>query len=104
MRATRSRQGPSALIHRPAVRHARPLVRHHARPKHADPSAPRRHVVARDAAVVVTSADHPRDPRSILFVSPTLARWLAIVAGSVVVIVLALLAAGFWAKRRVLNL
>jgi hypothetical protein len=52
----------------------------------------------------LTAGDHPRDARTVDFLSPQLARWIAFVVGGTLVLVALLIAAGFWAKRRVTRL
>jgi hypothetical protein len=53
---------------------------------------------------LVSAGDRPRDDRSIVIFDEALARWIALVAGGVLLVTAVLLAAGFWAKRRILKL
>lgn len=100
-RVRRARPAPRAAAARPAQP---PTGRFDGTPRTASQRQRARTDTEASDSVVVTSGDHPRESRSVLFLSPTLARWIAIAAGAVVLIVLSLLAAGFWAKRRVLKL
>jgi hypothetical protein len=53
---------------------------------------------------LLSAGDRPRDDRSIVIFDEALARWIALVAGGVLLVTAVLLAAGFWAKRRILKL
>jgi hypothetical protein len=70
----------------------------------ADPPVPRRAIAVERRESLLTAGDHPNDDRSIVTFDETLARWIALVAGAVLLVTAILLAAGFWAKRRILKL
>jgi hypothetical protein len=72
--------------------------------RRADPRAAGRPVASPRGETLLTAGDRPNDDRSTVIFDETLARWIALVAGGVLLVTAILLAAGFWAKRRILKL